>query len=110
MATGMPVVASQIMGVPELVEHGVSGLLVPPGRPEALADAIEDLAGDPGLRRRMGEAGRRRVARDYNSEHSAFELRALFESRSSRWATQRDGRSVGRRSGRAQPRAETVAR
>ena len=110
MATGLPVVASQIMGVPELVEHGVSGLLVPPGRPEALANAIEDLAGDPGLRRRMGEAGRRRVARDFNSEHSAVELRALFESRSSRLATQRDGRSVGRRSGRAQPRAETVTR
>jgi glycosyltransferase involved in cell wall biosynthesis len=110
MASGLPVVASQIMGVPELVEHGVSGLLVPPGRPEALADAIEGLARDPGLRRRMGEAGRRRVARDYHSERSAVELRALFEGRRSRGAIQRNGRSVGRGSSRAEPRAETVAR
>src|SRR5215211_1095275 len=55
MAMELPVVASRVMGVPELVEHGVSGLLVPPARPDLLADALQRLAVDRGLRRKMGE-------------------------------------------------------
>jgi glycosyltransferase involved in cell wall biosynthesis len=61
MAAGVPVVASAVGGVPELVEDGATGLLVPPGDPRALAAAIAKLAGDPALRRRLGAAGRRRV-------------------------------------------------
>ena len=71
MATGLPVVAPRIMGIPELVEDGVSGLLVAPGRPEELATAIEKLASDPALRARLGEAGRRKVRTDYDIERSA---------------------------------------
>ena len=74
MASGLPVVASEIMGIPELVEAGVSGLLVPPGRADALADAIETLAADPALCRRMGRAGRQRVEADYDIGRSACDV------------------------------------
>jgi glycosyltransferase involved in cell wall biosynthesis len=61
MAAGLPVVASAVGGVPELVEHGRTGILVPPDDPALLADAIARLVADGGLRRRMGEAGRARA-------------------------------------------------
>jgi len=59
MAFGKPVVASDVGGNPELVADGVSGRVVPPGDPGALAEALLELAGDPGLRARMGAAARR---------------------------------------------------
>jgi len=52
------VVATEVGGVPELVENGITGFLVPPRDPTALAEALQRLIADPGLRRRMGEAGR----------------------------------------------------
>ncbi len=61
MALGKPVVASDGGGTVELVEDGVTGLLVPPGDVVALAAAIERILDDPDLRRRMGEAGQRRI-------------------------------------------------
>lgn len=61
MATGLPVVATRVGGADELVVDGESGLLVPPGAPEALADALFRLARDPVLRTQMGAAGRRRA-------------------------------------------------
>jgi glycosyltransferase involved in cell wall biosynthesis len=61
MATGLPVVATRIMGIPELVDDGVTGLLVPPARPDLVADALERLAAHPDERRAMGAAGRRKV-------------------------------------------------
>ena len=61
MAAGLPVVASDVGGVPELVVDGVTGLLVPPGDPAALAAALERLLADAALRRRLGAAGRERA-------------------------------------------------
>jgi colanic acid/amylovoran biosynthesis glycosyltransferase len=61
MACGLPVIAPEINGIPEVVAHGEDGLLFQPGSAEALAGAIATLASDPALRRRMGEAGRRKV-------------------------------------------------
>lgn len=62
MAHGVPIVATAVGGVPELVEHEVCGLLVPPHDPIALRDAIVRMAGDPRLRVRLGRAGRERAA------------------------------------------------
>ncbi len=62
MARGLPIIASRVGGMPELVGESGSALWVPPGDPVALAEAIERLADDPALRRRMGSAGRPRAA------------------------------------------------
>jgi alpha-maltose-1-phosphate synthase len=61
MSCGTPVVASAVGGILEVVDDGVTGLLVPPARPDHLAAAIRKLLDDPAHARAMGEAGRRRV-------------------------------------------------
>jgi glycosyltransferase involved in cell wall biosynthesis len=61
MATGLPVIASNLGGIPELVEHQVTGLLVPPNDPHALAGAIEGLRLNPEMREMMGRKGRSRI-------------------------------------------------
>jgi glycosyltransferase involved in cell wall biosynthesis len=78
LASGLPAVASNTMGIPELIEHEVTGLLVSPGRSGELAAAIERLARDRSLGRRLGEAGRRRVMEGFNLEHGAEVLRSAF--------------------------------
>jgi glycosyltransferase involved in cell wall biosynthesis/peptidoglycan/xylan/chitin deacetylase (PgdA/CDA1 family) len=80
MSTGLPVVASGISGIPELVSDGRSGLLVPPGDPAALATALGRLAADPDLRRRLGAEGRRTVEEGFDVERSADELVARFSA------------------------------
>jgi glycosyltransferase involved in cell wall biosynthesis len=62
MAAGLPVVATDVGGTGEAVEDGVTGLLVPPHDPAALAEAISKLLADPELGRRYGRSGRERVA------------------------------------------------
>jgi len=66
MAAGLPIIASAVGGVPEVVRDGETGVLVPPREPRALAVAIEALAADPALRRRVGEAGRRRAEAEFD--------------------------------------------
>jgi glycosyltransferase involved in cell wall biosynthesis len=66
MAVGLPVVASCVGGLPELVNEGESGLLCPPEDSVALAGALERLISHAGLRASMGEAGRRRQAAEYS--------------------------------------------
>jgi len=61
MATGLPVVATHVGGTPEVVVNGTTGVLVPPSRPDALADAMLWMMRHPDARTRMGLAGRRRV-------------------------------------------------
>jgi glycosyltransferase involved in cell wall biosynthesis len=61
MAAGLPVVSSLVMGVPEVVEDGETGLLVLPGRADLLAEALARLAESEELRERLGSAGRRWV-------------------------------------------------
>jgi glycosyltransferase involved in cell wall biosynthesis len=70
MAAGLPVVATDVSGTRELLQNGAGGLIVPPGSPPALADALARLAADAGLRRRLGEAARAR-ALAYDWEHVA---------------------------------------
>jgi colanic acid/amylovoran biosynthesis glycosyltransferase len=78
MATGLPVVANHIAGIPELVEHEVSGLLVRPGRADLLADALERLARDADLRARMGQAGREKVREEFESAALGIQLAQLL--------------------------------
>lgn len=78
MATGKPVVATAVMGIPELVLDGETGLLVRPGRPDLLASALRRLAGDAGLRERLGTAARARVAAEHDNRHEARRLLDLF--------------------------------
>ncbi|HEX4930856.1 MAG TPA: glycosyltransferase, partial [Gaiellaceae bacterium] len=78
MSSGLPVVASRLSGIPELVEDGVSGLLVPHGDAEALANALERLARDPLLRRRLGRRGRLTVEREFDVDRSAALLAERF--------------------------------
>ncbi len=61
MATGLPIVATDVPGHRDVVVRGETGLLVPPEDSGALADAIAELVADPARRRKMGEAGRQRV-------------------------------------------------
>jgi len=63
MAAGRPIVATAVGGVPDIVEHGRSGLLVPPGDAATLASALVTLAGDEPRRARLGEEGRAAAAR-----------------------------------------------
>lgn len=65
MACGLPVVSTRVMGVPEVVDEGETGLLASPGRIDSLAAAIELLAVAPELRERMGRAGSRRVREEF---------------------------------------------
>jgi len=60
-AAGLPVICTNHGGFPEIVEHGVTGLLVEPRRPDLLAQAIAQLAASPARARAMGEAGRQRA-------------------------------------------------
>jgi glycosyltransferase involved in cell wall biosynthesis len=84
MACGLPVVASRLSGIPELVEDGVSGLLVEPGDVEGLAAAITRLAGDRALRERLGRAARARVVESFNIEKSVCRLEDLFAEAAAR--------------------------
>jgi glycosyltransferase involved in cell wall biosynthesis len=78
MATGLPVVTTRIAGIPELVEDGVSGCVLPPGRVDLLAAALAELAADPERRRRMGAAGRAAVEAGYDIDGIADQLVSWF--------------------------------
>jgi glycosyltransferase involved in cell wall biosynthesis len=79
MAQGKPVVASRVGGIPELVRDGVDGLLVPPGRPEALARALAQLLADPLRARRMGRAARKAVRGRFGLEEKLRRVLDLLE-------------------------------
>ena len=78
-----------VAGVGELVEDGINGFLVPPGDVESLAARIRTLAGDPDLRRCMGETGRARVVADFDISVEAARLAQLFLDPETRTATPR---------------------
>lgn len=92
MASGVPVIASQIMGIPELVEDEVTGLLVPPGRPDLMADAIIRLARDASLRDRLVDAARDRIASEYEVRRCARHLASVLADAASVENPAGDGR------------------
>jgi len=83
MAAGLPVVATSRAAIPDTVEDGVTGLLVPEGDTGALVAALRRLANDPSLRRRLGEQGRRRWHREFTADRAMARVaEALEEVRS----------------------------
>ena len=78
MAMELPCVATRITGIPEIIEDGIDGLLVPPGSVEHLAEAIERLADDEALARRLGAAGRAKVRARYDLGRNAERLCEVF--------------------------------
>ena len=79
MACGVPVVGSRAGAIPEVVEDGKTGLLVKPRSPEAMADAIEKLARDEALHRRMSEAAIARVRANFTLKKAVDETIAIYE-------------------------------
>jgi len=78
MAMGLPVVSTSISGIPELIESGVNGLLVPEKDPEALAEGIETLLRQPEMARRLGLAGRAKVERDFDAKRNVQKIGELL--------------------------------
>lgn len=78
MALSRPVVGSRLSGIPEIVESDIMGLLVQPGDPDELAAAVVRLAGDPGLRAKMGAAARKRVENTFTLDACVYETEKLY--------------------------------
>lgn len=79
MGSGLPVVASRVGGVPEIVESPETGLLVPPGDPGVLAQTLIELLGQPERRRTMGTVGRLRVLETFSTEKWVERLGQVYE-------------------------------
>jgi glycosyltransferase involved in cell wall biosynthesis len=79
MAASRPVVASSVAGVPGVVDDGVTGLIVAHADPSALAEACAQLLRDPDRAKRMGAAGRQRVAAHYSAEQMLAGIQAQYE-------------------------------
>jgi glycosyltransferase involved in cell wall biosynthesis len=78
MSTGLPVVSTNVSGIPELVQDGLNGILVESESPEALADALLRIIKDPSLAQRLGETGRSTILNRFDGEDLARQLAALF--------------------------------
>jgi glycosyltransferase involved in cell wall biosynthesis len=90
MAHGKPVIAADSAGTPEVVLHGETGLLVPYGDREKLAEAIVTLASDPERARAMGERGRERVRQHFSYQRYLNDIRAAL---SRLWAGSAENRA-----------------
>ena len=80
MAAGRAVVSTSTVGADEAIEDGVSGLLVPPGNPRALADRIQELAADPERRDALGRAARDRTARHFTQRAMLDRCEAILQA------------------------------
>jgi starch synthase len=79
MAVGTPIVASAVGDVPELLDHGAAGIVVPAHNPGALAGALESVLRDPTEARRLSAAARARVAELYSWRATVDRVAALYE-------------------------------
>lgn len=80
MERGRPVVASAVGGLPEIVDDGRTGLLVPPGDPDAIAAALDALVADPARAAAMGAAGRRRALESFSQERCTDRVEELYRA------------------------------
>ncbi len=78
MGAGLPVVSTRVGGIPEAVVDGETGILLEPGDVVCLAAALRTLAEDPGLRARMGVAGRDRVREKFSTDRFFASFRAIW--------------------------------
>ncbi len=78
MAWGIPVIATPVGGIPELITHGENGLLVQPGDIPALTQALRDLAGNMELREKLGRAARARIDQAYALESVLGRLGKIY--------------------------------
>jgi len=78
MAAGLPVVATRVGGIPEIIEDGLSGLLVPAQDDQALAEAILRVMQDPGLAAKLGRAGQQRVRDHFSFDRLIAEIEQLY--------------------------------
>lgn len=78
MAAGVPVVASRVGGIPDQIEHGREGFLIPPGDTQALGEAILELLRNPELARRMGEAGSLRAGTEFGHENMVRAIEEIY--------------------------------
>ncbi len=78
MAAGKPIVATEIAGNAEIVMHGQTGFIVPPGNPDALAEAIMRLLQDKALQKQMGKAGRQRAEKLFGMERMIREAESFY--------------------------------
>jgi glycosyltransferase involved in cell wall biosynthesis/GT2 family glycosyltransferase len=101
MASGLPVVATNIGAIPEIVEDGVSGLLVPPSSPAELADALRTLVRRPDQRRSMGERGLQLAHRDHDARRN---IESVLELMTGLSRSRRNGPEGRRRRPAPQPR------
>jgi glycosyltransferase involved in cell wall biosynthesis len=79
MLAGLPIVATKVSAVPEIVVDGSTGLLVEPGDPEAMAEAFDRLLDEPDLRHTLGEAGRLRARTEFSVAHMIDRTVAVYE-------------------------------
>lgn len=105
MAAGLPCVSTAFSGIPEIVESGVEGLLVPPGDPQAMGDALALVLEDPDMQARFAIAGRRKAETRFDLAHNADALVEVFETSAaarSRWLprAQHPARTTAARQGR----------
>ena len=78
-AAGLPIVATRVGGIPEIVVDGQTGLLVPPEDPVSLAAALRRLVRDPAMRERLGAAGRRKVEAQYRWDRCVDRMERVYE-------------------------------
>lgn len=81
MIMEIPCVSTHVAGIPELIRHGEEGMLVAPSDAEMIARSIALLMDMPELRRRLGQAGRRRILRDYELQRNTAQLADLFQQK-----------------------------
>jgi glycosyltransferase involved in cell wall biosynthesis len=79
MACGVPVVASNVCAIPEVIDNGVNGILIQPGSVGELAEAICRLLGDPSLRRKMGDNARKTVLEKFNWKVNAIKTVEVYQ-------------------------------
>jgi glycosyltransferase involved in cell wall biosynthesis len=79
MSSGKPVIATDVGGIPEIIQDGTTGILVPPENPKALADKIDELINNPALRSRLGNAARKHVEENFTLKEMVEKTKKIYK-------------------------------